>query len=356
MTAELLSFLDIQRSRVLKFFLQSSLLRRLFCSRAHRLQAMFLLAVLIYLPLALFVPLWVLVIGPILYGIPHILASMRFLHYGISTQRQLKDKKTQFKSFHFLGFIWLLVTGTRLLLDHGLVKMPFNLPEMAALAVTFLGLTLIYRKNLMALLKSALILVPLIFFSWNFPLQTAGTLILAHNFVAFIYWYFAAKSSSEKKVVLFSTGLFLLINALIFYGSFDFLYSYLTPQGSHSWAQLEYSSLGQMIAPWSDSYQLWFHCVVAYAFGQALHYFIWMKAIGDEHAPSEVPTSFRASHRLWQNDLSRTAFIVSGVIVLAGISMWTLTSLPLARSLYFSIAAYHGYLEISALGFLKARA
>jgi hypothetical protein len=111
-----------------------------------------------------------------------------------------------------------------------------------------------------------------------------------------------------------------------------------------------------MIAPWSENYQIWFHCVVAYAFGQALHYFVWMKAIADEHGPTEISTSFRMSKNLWQKDLGRFAFYVGCVIVISTFAMWALTALPVARSLYFSIAAYHGYMEISALGLLKVRA
>ena len=50
--------------------------------------------------------------------------------------------------------------------------------------------------------------------------------------------------------------------------------------------------------PWAGPGALWTRGVVAYAFGQALHYLIWLRMIPDQALYRPVPVSFRASLQL----------------------------------------------------------
>jgi hypothetical protein len=186
--------------------------------------------------------------------------------------------------------------------------------------------------------------------AWFVPLWTTGALLLIHNAVAFVYWVLSAKDLRERKVALFSMGIFLFITCAIFFGCFDFIYKFFSPTAQIDWAGLGYVELGQFIAPWSDNYVVWFHGMVAYAFGQSLHSFVWLKAIPDQHHSTEVPASFRKSYRLLIRDFGKPAL---GFIVLLVLAMWAIVLFvdhPEARAIYFAIAAYHGYLEIAALG------
>ena len=70
--------LDSLRVRVLKIAMRSSFIRSLFCSRAKRLLTLFLFALVLQLILAVYFPVPILVIGPLLFGAPHLISSLRY--------------------------------------------------------------------------------------------------------------------------------------------------------------------------------------------------------------------------------------------------------------------------------------
>lgn len=337
--------------------------RSIFMNRAYRTFFLFLLAVLVYLPLSLFAPLWVLAIGPVLWGVPHIFSSMRFLHGFIansgdsSVLTSPSAPNLKFKSFHFFGFTWIGVTALRWLTDHNYIgsQLPFNWPEVFAVVVTFFGLAVLYRTDAKRLLRGLFLLIPIVTCAWYSPFWTSGVLILLHNWIAFFYWVLATKSKSEKRSAIFAFTLFALIHVLVFAGSFDFLFHWLAPDSFLQWAQMDYATLGQSIAPWSSDYHVWYHCVVLYAFGQSLHYFVWLKAIPDQNHKNQIPASFRISSRILLDDIGKKSAYAMIIIFMASIGVWVITSFPQARSLYFLIAAYHGYMEISALALVGVK-
>jgi hypothetical protein len=354
----LTEFADQLRSSALRLTLSSEWLRATFRDRALRLLFLFLMALTVYLPLSIFFPLWVLIVGPILWGLPHIFASIRYIHRTASDRGE--EKQARAPVFRFVTGIWGAVTIFRILTDMDYLSIPFlpagsELPEVASMIVAFLGCAYLYRKRPRRIAVGLLWVAPLVLASWAAPLWMAGAMVLLHNVVAFVYWYFAARSRREKRVAAFAFGLFLAANALIFAGCFDWLYSWYLPAAAVPKAQLDYSQLGKFIAPWSDNNEVWFHCVVAYALGQALHYFVWLKAIPDQHHHSEVPTSFRQSYRLFVSDFGPALALRIVVICGAALATWAFLSLPMARTLYFAAAACHGYLEIAGLGLATAR-
>lgn len=345
--------LDQVRISALRWTLPSNLLRSIFLNRALRLQVLFLVAAVIYLLASIFFPLWVLVIGPILWGIPHIFSSIRYLPKSIS----LKSLKAP-KLAHVLFGMWAFVTCLRVLTDQLHVQLspsfiPENWPELIAAVATLLLIGFASRSNWRRWILGMMVLGPLVLASWFQPFATAGVLILLHNWIAFIYWYRSARSSQEKLVVGFSLFIFTAVNLGFYFGSFDFLYQYFTPQGYHQFAQLDYSDLGKMIAPGSTDHRLWFHLVSMYAFGQALHYFIWLKAIPDQELPREFPVSFNSTWNYLKVDFGPRVIRWIGLVVVTSLGAWLFFRLPQARAIYFSVAAFHGYMELAGLGFLK---
>src|SRR3954471_12798590 len=71
---------DGVRVATLRLTLAVPALREAFCRRPLRLAWLFALSCAVYLPLSLLFPLWVLAIGPVVFGIPHLFASLRYSH------------------------------------------------------------------------------------------------------------------------------------------------------------------------------------------------------------------------------------------------------------------------------------
>jgi hypothetical protein len=336
-------------------------LRFVFTNRIVRLQILFLVTCLAYLFLSQVFPLWVLLTGPIVYGVPHIFASIRYAHRGLNEQSAPERRTPALRSLTWVASIWIGVLGMRLLTDFSQLELPWylaytNLIEIVASVFTIgIGLALYRRSPVQALIAFSLF-SPLAIASYYAPGETLGFLILFHNLIAFAYWAHSAKNSEEKKSVLFATLVFIFANVLIFMGFLDRSLDLFPPSMSLFDGAIDAQQIGRMIVPWSKDAALQFHCVVAYAFGQALHYFIWLKAIPDQAHDRQTPTTFRQSFHLIRSEYGKSALIAIIATCLVGAGIWLFMELQTARQVYFCIAAYHGYLEMALLTIIIAGA
>jgi hypothetical protein len=353
--------LDFLRSRTLRLTMKFGWARPLFYNRSLRLAFLFLLSCATSLPLALFFPLWLLLFGPLVYGVPHIASSLRYFHHSARAGSK-DDARTRGLAFLAAGVILVGVFIHRLLLTQSVFN--FSVPQLSewkgstyidliALGVTFALGAWIYRKSLSQLMAGALFITPLAIAFWFKPMESIGAMVLIHNFVAFAYWIRSTQTRSEQWVAWSALGITLGISAAIFLGVFDSLYAYFhhfEPRLSLTVAQLNAEDTGRLIAPWwqgADSF--WLHACSVYAFGQALHYFVWLKAIPDQFHTHDVPTTFRQSLKLLSEDFGRTISIALVMISVGSIVIWSFMSLQEARMIYFCLAGYHGYLEIAGL-------
>jgi hypothetical protein len=350
-------FADQFRVTFLRSTLSNSRIRSIFRNREERVFCMFIALSILYLPIALFAPLFLLFIGPIIYGIPHLFASIRYVPNTIDLSCE-KNKKVTFKKYlTFITGIFISVGIFRVISDvvspNSIINSYFYLPEFFSLLVTFVGTIFIFKKNFSESIRAFSVLVVFLIAAWMMPLWTTGALIILHNFIAFIYWIASASNKRERVMAILALLIFTALNILVMLGTFDFLYKHITPLGQLVFADMNYAVLGKLIAPWSTDYHTWFHLTVIYAFGQALHYFVWMKAIPDYHHDNKVPTSFRQSYKLLYKRLGSSYSNIMLLFIVLFWGLWLFVQVPQARVLYFAIASYHGYMEIAGLGFLK---
>lgn len=345
--------LDFLRGLLLKKTLRVPAFRHLFTHRSSRLLVFFLIACLIYLPLSLFFPVWIAVIGPIIYGVPHIIASLRYS----------QPRSTQRLRSSFVG-VWTLVTAYRIVTDLGFWdhdNIIGNLDvEIFSVIVTFAIFWLVHRQNQtklsLGVIKGSLLISMLLLAAWFLPLEFSAFLLLFHNAVAFIYWIGQAKPGSEKITAITSTVIFLGLTAIILLGGFEFLYKYFPPQGFIPRFDLSYEDLGQALAPWSANYKTWFNFFVAYVFGQSLHYFVWLKAIPEQHLPTQTPVSFRTSYEWLARDFGKKLLVLLIISIVSTMAMWLVFNMNEARIIYFAIASYHGFHELAGLPWMKLSA
>ena len=361
--SEIAESLDWARSRVLRKTLAYPTLRKAFLTRSHRLFLFFILTTLFALLSSLFVPLWSLLLGPLLYGVPHLYSSLRYVHHAL-IPRSLNEsaKATAGKGhtlFLFLTLTFTLVTTLRLWMHfHSITleALPLGdlLPEWLSYGVTCLGLSWIYRHSWRELAPGLTLTLCLLVLAWRFPLEIAGLLMLAHHFIGFLFWiHFSRKDAADFKIALLCSLLFCFLHVLIFLGVFDPLYALYSPSGEIAWANLEYSQIGALVLPHATEYTTLFHATTAYAFGQTLHYFLWLKAIPDQHHYHTTPTTFRQSLTLLLKDF-RSPFLILGAVATGSLWMiWILWNYPMVRTLYFILASYHGFMELAALGLLR---
>ena len=351
--------LDHFRSWVLRKTLSIQALRLIFISRPKRLFFLFSLSTLIALGSSLFFPLWSLLIGPLIYGIPHLYASLRYTHASLRQSPHQSLRRSQI--FPLLSSVFTLTTLVRLWMHSQSMTtdaLPLGelLPEWISFTLTLTVCLLFYRTSPSQLLRSLFSSSLILLVAWKFPIEVAGLLMLAHHFVGFLFWISLSRAQhTEHRVALTCSLIFTLIHALIFCGTFDPLYSFFTPAGEIPWAHLEYSQLGQLILPHATQEHTWFHAVVAYSFGQSMHYFIWLKALADQNHHHTTSPSFRQSLTLLLQDFNPFSLGVGVILSLCLFFIWGFINYPLARSLYFILASYHGFMELAACTFLPLR-
>jgi hypothetical protein len=345
---------------LLRLTLSNGFVREIFRDRALRLFVLFLAAVAIYLPLSFYFPLWMLALGPLIWGVPHIVASVRFQHYTISDKISREPARRIRGTMFLLGSAWLVMTLFRMYTDvfDGIGDWDRHHPGMietlAALALA-VGLAIHFKASRLQGLATVLFLVPLAYALWRMPFAVSGALILAHNFIAFFHWIGASRDRRDRAFAWLATAIFALIHVLMFAKVFDPLIN-LAPAGdSLPWGEFSLDGLGRLVMPWSEDPSVWYRAVSLYAFGQAVHYFVWIKAIPDTHAPSSVPTSFNSAWTFLKRDIGLRPALFACAASLIPLIAWAMVNFDWAHRVYFACASFHGYMEIAGLGLLLSR-
>lgn len=279
--------------------------------------------------MAVVVPLPLLLLSPLVLGVPHLMADVRYLVAQPGLARR--------------GLAWgliaalLLLSAVTLDLRWGLVGAalaPWATPGSA------------WRRILAGAGLSGLAALGFLLFE-----PTVVALAHAHNLVAIVLWTGIAVSLDRigsgggaarmGPVVLAAGGALLLLT-----GALD---PWLAT--SFGWGRLGGMALSDHAAqlapglsgPWPARW------VATFAFGQAVHYGIWLRVLPEDARGRPSPRTFRASWQALRDDLGDGLLAVS-LLGFAGIATWATWDLVAARSGYLRLALFHGPLELAVLG------
>ncbi|MFM8316285.1 MAG: hypothetical protein ACKOA8_18560 [Deltaproteobacteria bacterium] len=308
-------------------------IRSIYLNCARRLTATFLVLTAIYFPLAVRWPKLILILGPLLFGYSHLLAS----YCGIGTA--VNRPKTRF--FLLLSLGTLFAFAGKLVVRNALFEIPFGSSDVM---VSVLVLLLVHAsshsfsfyKILVCTLLNALILT----FAWQEPLWVVGGILIVHNWVAFFYWIRSSRTLDRKLTAFFALAVFAILHWTVARGFFDSFFPAFDPEMMNGT-----EITGWYLASWSSDPKIWYRAVVIYAYGISIHYFIWLKAIPESQHRGEAPYSFRRTLDELKTDLGGRMAILVRSIGFLGMGVWCFSS-SWGRTLYFELAALHGWLEI----------
>ncbi len=365
LVSALCGLLDTLRSKLIRVTTRSPLLRELFQCRARRLAALFALACMSSLALSALVPLWLLLLGPLVYGIPHIFASLRYFHPMVAGAVGPRPAPPGSEERRRAGLILVAalplfagIIAYRLLVNLNVANLNVaqlsewtgsTYLELGGLAAAFIAGALIYRVGLRRTASGALLLAPLVAGFAISPIATVGALVMIHNFVGYGYWIRAAGNPEEKSVAWGGFAVALAVTCAILGGGMDGAFRHFQPTVALSFAGLSAQDMARLILPNLEGETLWLRLSCAFAFGQAMHYFVWLKAIPDQFHYHQVPTSFRQSLKLLERDFTRAGTVLILCLTAGSFALWSLLTFKMARLVYFAIASFHGYFEIAGL-------
>ena len=272
-------------------------------------------------------PLWLLALGPIVLGVPHLLGDVRYLvvRPGLATR----------SAAMLLPLAALLVAGYTARASWGL--------GVAAAAVV------VARGSATRKAAALAVLVPGIGLAHAF--YGVGELLLAHlhNAVALALWW--TWRPRDARHALLPLALFAALATAIAAGALD------APKLAWSTSGLGTSFRTHLAELAPRSAGVWGpRLVLLFAFAQSVHYAVWLRLVPEDDRPRPAPRPFASSVRALAADVGGVGLAITAALAL-GLAVWAAFSLREARVGFLRFSAFHGYLELGAiaLAFVERR-
>jgi hypothetical protein len=270
---------------------------------------------------ALVAPLWLLLLGPLVWGVPHLVADLRYLVVRTG--------------YHARPHLWWLAGGPLLYIAFG-GDLVWGFAGACAVALTARA-SLISRLAAVAVLAAAGLAL--------FAVGRTADVVLAHvhNFLAVAFWWAwrprTAKFHWIPLALLIAASLFILSPAAL---------ELARAGGGLSWFGAGMNADHQLwrLAP-GVPHDLGLRLVLLFCFSQSLHYGVWLHLVPDEDRPRATPPTFRASYEHLRRDLGDVGLAVAALLA-AGVAVWAAVDLTHAHHGYFRLARFHAHLEIMA--------
>jgi hypothetical protein len=279
----------------------------------------------ISLALTALAPLWLLALGPIVWGVPHVLSDVRYLWVRPGHHRR--------------PLLWIGI-GLPLLALSITSDMTWGLVGAAGALVCARGP--VWRK----LLGLALV-VPLAFASHTYAFLAAVLFAHAHNFIGVaLFWSWRRREGRLHAIPL---AVFAIGCALIMGGALDPVLMAIDGLSSGPGGLDVYYHLASL-APGVPG-MLAVRLVLLFTFAQAAHYIVWVRLVPEEDRPRETPRTFAASFRALREELGLPILVLTALAAL-GLAAWAAADLYAARFGYLRAVLFHGHLEIAAAALL----
>lgn len=261
-----------------------------------------------------FVPLWLLLVGPIVLGVPHVLGDVRYLVMRPALQKR--------------WLLWALVGVP-------LVWSAFGGGVRAGLVATCGALVAARGRPSLRAAGVGVAIALFAFVVWVGPVADLAFAHL-HNFVAVGVWW--AWRRRAGRLHWFPLGVFVVGCALLLVGFAEPRVADFPYAAGEGLVPLELAALGGRL-------------VAVYAFAQAVHYTVWLRLVPEEDRAQPTPRSWTSTWRALRADLGPW-LLAGGALASIALAAFALVDLVQARDTYLRMAIFHGHLELAAVALL----
>lgn len=326
-TALSLPVRGLDRARLMWLRALGPLAKPLVRSRELRVAVFGASSVLLALVLTATVPLYLLAIGPLLLGIPHVGSDLRYLVFRPQLHRRW----------------WLVIPAIGLFAAHSYTYDPRYGVGVTLLAIAMARGRNHARRALLFLLASAWMAG-----TWLDAHLSALVFAHLHNLAA-VAFLWAWRPARASKLHFVPIVLFVAASIAVMLGALDAIVDVLqgfvpiVGRTGIDWTLALYAP--QIPAPFGA------RLVLLFAFAQSVHYAVWIRLIPEEDRPRETPRTWAATLRALREDVGWAPAIVIFTITV-GIALWATTDLFGARLGYLRMVLFHGYMEMAVLALL----
>lgn len=339
----LLGPLDSARRSLLSVAVRAPALGAIVRRRDARVLARSVAGILLAFALSIVAPGAMLLLSPLVLGVPHIGADVRYL-----VRRQSLGRRVEASFFAACAALLLfraVEMAAPLALPYARIELAFAALWIGSCAFAASG-DARSRAHAGAI---ATITVGLLALAWPRPDLARVVFAHVHNVVAVILWatlFFRARRAALAPLALLA-GLVLLtlsgatlpwvvrLHGYAFGGS-DVFYA----------ADALAPHVAGMLAP---------SIVLSYVLLQGVHYMAWLVWIPDASNPAQGTPTFRMTARGLHRELGAVGLMLLALTTVV-VVIAALADAGRARTAYLSLSAFHGYLELAAVTFLTTRA
>lgn len=309
--------------------------------RGLRLATLAVGHMLVALTLALVLPLWLLLLGPLVLGAPHVVSDVRYL--------LLKPPAPLIRG----GLLLILLPLLAMTLGRVIAAMggPFSVElEVALGGLAMLGGTVAAKGAIRWRVLVALGVVALTSVALMSAYTSLVVIAHAHNLVAFGLWLFFLKGEVSGRALAVVIGVYLLCSALLLSPLVDGL---ALDHATGNIGAFNLVHMADTLAP-GLSLEVGLRWVLLYGFLQSMHYAIWLRLIPQRLDARKAPPTFRRSLTRLREDFGAKAFILIALVCLAVPVFAVTTDAEATRHAYLLAAVSHGYIELAIIAALLA--
>lgn len=284
------------------------------------------ISISVALLLVLTYPLVVLAVSPLILGVPHVGADLRYLLFRPGLHRR-----------------WTFLVPLAVCL--GVLAFTVD-PRFGFAPLVLIGVVARHAslgRRLVPILAGLM----LIGIGSIFPHELALAFAHLHNFVAiglFLWWRPRQRGWHWLPVLAFAAGCAVILTGVadpLLLGTDGWNVS---ADGTDLYWQLAVYAPGAGIT-WGA------RLVLLFAFAQAMHYGVWLRLLPEEDRARETPRTFSASFAALRADWGRAGTWVIGLVTLV-LAVWAVADLYEARMGYLRLVLFHGYFELAAVALL----
>ncbi|HXK19772.1 MAG TPA: hypothetical protein VNG33_18300 [Polyangiaceae bacterium] len=268
-------------------------------------------------------PLWLLGLGPIVLGVPHLLADVRYL-----VARQQLHRRA--------GFWPLMAAPLALMVVY---------PHACTALVPALGAAILARAGWLRRGIAVALTLGLALLAMAVGRSADLVLAHAHNILAVGLWWAWRRGPVARRwipLALFAIGV-----ALILGGAFDPIAR--TALGRFG-PGVTLREMVETLSPvggerWGARFVLFF------AFAQSVHYAVWLRLVPEEDRPRPGLRSFAHSFRALRADVGWYVPLL-GALLMVALLLGACVNPGVARNAYLQMALFHGPLELAVVCWL----
>ena len=290
---------------------------------------------------AVYLPVLLFTLGPVLLGVAHVAADVRYLVLRRNLARWWQSS------------IWLgsaALFAIRVLEQLGWLRHADRIELVSAAAFTGVAVLagLRERGSLTRALLAAVLLCAATSYAITQPKAARYVFLHAHNVIALVAW--ATLFRANKRWLLAPAVLILGGAGLLASGALS-ARTLASPFAASF--HLNVLMVSDWLAPFADV-RLAIGVTTSYLFLKIVHYSAWLSWIPQEEQARRGTPTFRMSVRSLFSDLGAPGVVAVGFAA-AAVLVGACINLHRARSLYLSLATFHGYLELALLAFFWVR-